>query len=558
MTHAMKHLLSCLLALAAGWLPAWSQPAWDDFSDTWVAADARGRAVATFEQAGAPRTNRFVAMFYFLWHEAGQPGPFDVSKILARDPAAMTKPDSPLWGPPYAAHHWGESIFGYYLGDDEAVLRKHAQMLGDAGVDVIIFDTSNKVTYRNNYHKLFDVFAQMRAAGNRVPQVAFLAPFGDSRSTVNALFADIYSQRLHEELWFRWEGRPLILADPRQVDPAPRAFFTFRKPQPDYFQGPTGPDMWSWLEVYPQHVFTNSAGEKEQMSVGVAQNAVGGRLGSMSETGARGRSFHGDNYGEQWRRALAEDPRIVFITGWNEWFAGRFPEFNHIRQPVMFVDEFDQEHSRDIEPMNGGHGDNYYYETVDFIRRYKGARPLPSVRPRPITVDGNFADWRDVTPEFRDTVGDPVHRHHAGWGTAGPYVNDTGRNDIVAAKVSCDESNVYFYARAAEALTPSSGTNWMVLLINAGSAAPGSWLGYDHVIRPGVTPGVPFRTAGNELELALPRSSLPDAFDFKWTDNIALGGDASAFTLEGDAAPNDRFNYRAKLPAAGAAGPEKF
>jgi hypothetical protein len=25
----------------------------------------------------------------------------------------------------------------------------------------------------------------------------------------------------------------------------------------------------------------------------------------------------------------------------------------------MFVDQFDQEHSRDIEPMRGGHGDDY-------------------------------------------------------------------------------------------------------------------------------------------------------------------------------------------------------
>ena len=28
-----------------------------------------------------------------------------------------------------------------------------------------------------------------------------------------------------------------------------REFFTFRKPQADYFQGPTQPDMWSWLSV---------------------------------------------------------------------------------------------------------------------------------------------------------------------------------------------------------------------------------------------------------------------------------------------------------------------
>ena len=51
----------------------------------------------------------------------------------------------------------------------------------------------------------------------------------------------------------------------------------YRKPQPDYFQGPTAPNMWSWLEVYPQHVFRNAKGEKEQMSVGAAQNAIGDR-----------------------------------------------------------------------------------------------------------------------------------------------------------------------------------------------------------------------------------------------------------------------------------------
>ena len=184
-------------------------------------------------------------------------------------------------------------------------------------------------------------------------------------------------------------------------------FFTFRKPQPDYFQGPTRPDMWSWLEVFPQHVFTNSTGQKEQMSVGVAQNAVHGRLGSMSEPGAQGRSFHhgvtdprpdavryGLNVTEQWERALTEDPRFIFVTGWNEWIAGRFAEFNGIKLPVMFVDQFDHEHSRDIEPMRGGHGDDYYYQFVSHVRRYKGARPLPALESRPITMDGHFDDWR--------------------------------------------------------------------------------------------------------------------------------------------------------------------
>lgn len=523
-----------------------AEPAWDDFSDTWVATDGRGRTVSTFAQTGPPRADRTVAMFYFLWLEQ-LPGPYDVTQILAKDPQAMSKPDSPLWGPLYAAHHWGESIFGYYIGDDDSVLRKHAQMLGDAGVDVIIFDTSNKLIYPKNHRKLFEVFEQMRKAGNRVPQVAFLTPFGDPRSTVRELYDTVYSKKIGETLWFKWDGKPLILADPEKVDENVRGFFTFRKPQPDYFDGPTGPNMWSWLEVYPQHVFTNSLGQKEQMSVGVAQNAVNGRLATMSQKGSLGRSYHGDNYGEQWTRALKEDPRAIFITGWNEWIAGRFPEFNGVKEPVMFVDEFDQERSRDIEPMKGGHGDAYYYQTVDFIRRYKGARPILPVKPQKITLDGKFEDWKDVTPEFRDTIGDPVHRNHLGWGSTGRYFNNSGRNDIVAAKVSFDAEKVYFYVRTKDLLTPSTDSNWMVLLIDTDANPKTGWLGYDLIIRPGVTQNLAFRVTGNEMELALPRSKVSQTFDFKWIDNIEPGKDASLFTLDGDAAPNDRFNYRAIL-----------
>ncbi len=694
------------------------EASWDNYSDTWVATDALGRSVPTYPEVAAPRSDRTVGIFYFLWlGEHIQGGPFDVTKILAADPDAMQKPDSPLWGPLHAPHHWGESLFGYYLTNDEGVLRKHAQMLGDAGVDVVIFDVTNQITYRDWYRALLRVWADMRRLGNRTPQVAFLTPFWNPSKVVRELWRDLYQPELHPELWFRWEGKPLILADsdliftgeensyqntPAEVQaghslgqtfstdralhavsarfatwhtstsavtltlrsnsstgtkiiskrflnvgdntwlrltlkaPLPAGnyfleasepegrigwwshtedkfnrgtafadgaaekgdrtlrltlmdddtqamlkFLTFRAPQPDYFRGQTKPDMWSWLEVYPQHVFTNSAGQKEQMSVGVAQNAVKGRLGSMSEPGAHGRSFHrgstdprpnavryGLNVTEQWERALKEDPRFIFVTGWNEWIMGRFAEFNGIKLPVMFVDQFDQEHSRDIEPMRGGHGDDYYYQFVSYLRRYKGARPLPTLVTREIKVDGQFDDWRDVQPEFRDTIGDPVHRDHRGWDAKVTYHNDTGRNDIVAAKVSWNKETAWFYVRTCEPITTPQGTNWMLLLMDADADPKTGWLGYDFVFNR-AAPGslqrnagnnfnwasagaIQCRVVGNEMELAIPWEALgmkspPAMLDFKWADNCIFAGDWADFTLNGDAAPNDRFNYRAQL-----------
>lgn len=45
----------------------------------------------------APRKERKVGLFYFLWlGEHGRKGPYDVTKIFEADPDAGQKPDSPL------------------------------------------------------------------------------------------------------------------------------------------------------------------------------------------------------------------------------------------------------------------------------------------------------------------------------------------------------------------------------------------------------------------------------------------------------------------------------
>jgi len=79
----------------------------------------------------------------------------------------------------------------------------------------------------------------------------------------------------------------------------------------------------------------------------------------------------------------------------------------------MFVDTYNQEHSRDVEPMKGGYGDNYYYQMVNYIRRFKGARPLPAASaPKSIDITGPMSQWDDVGPEYRDAIGDTTHRDH--------------------------------------------------------------------------------------------------------------------------------------------------
>jgi len=97
----------------------------------WPAVDALGRKLPTPEEAGPPRSDRFVGIFYFLWlnerHNSSPnwEGPYDVARILQADPDAIHKPDSPLWGRIGTSHYWGEPLYGYYLATDPWVLRRH-------------------------------------------------------------------------------------------------------------------------------------------------------------------------------------------------------------------------------------------------------------------------------------------------------------------------------------------------------------------------------------------------------------------------------------------------
>jgi hypothetical protein len=558
----------------------------DVYADTWVATDGLGRELPGLAECGPPKTNKWVGIFYWTWHTPHAGGPNDNTKILvgARDGVVS-------WPTNDSPYHWGEPELGYYLMTDPFVIRKHASLLASAGIDVVLFDTTNPpFTWKDQYEALCREYTAMRREGARTPAIAFIAPFGDPRPITEQLWGDLYQPGHWKELWFMWEGKPLLLANKEFIkDPDYLNFFTFRRPMPDYWLGPSGPDQWSWLEVFPQHVFTNSRGENEQMSVGVAQNALPNTPGPApmsAKSGAMGRSWYGGkkdarpgavnlglNFAEQWLRALEVNPKFIFVTGWNEWVAGRYTEWskysdtNCYYRGGLFVDEYTEEYSRDCEPMRGGHGDNYYYQLASWVRRFKGVRPLPwASGPSKIVIDGSFDDWKKVEPEFRDTIGDTTHRNHPGYGNL-VYYNETGRNDFVILKAAYDKANLYFYAQTLNPISPRTDSHWMLLLLDADQNTATGWMGYDFVVnlevpsdttttvkawRDGawVTKGrAVYRVNGNAMEIAIPRRLVaqtkdPPAFDFHWVDNLQRFGDASDLGLDGDSAPDRRSNYR--------------
>ncbi len=565
-------------------------------SDAWVATDALGRKLPSHAEAGDPRPGRTVAMFYWTWHVDGKTdlGPANVNEIITRHPDAINDFNHPVWKEVghIVGYHWNEPLLGYYRGTDAWVYRKHAEMLADAGVDVVVFDCTNGTfTWKEAYDVLGEVWSKARRDGVRTPQFAFLCPFAphdDSRVNITKIYEDIYKPGRFKDLWFYWKGKPLLMGYPDNLPEPIRSFFTFRPGQPDYRRGPSRPDHWGWLEVCPQHGYVETTpGKFEQVTVGVAQNAtdVLAPAAMNDPKGSYGRSYtkahglnadpeaagRGLNFQEQWDYALKIDPELIFVTGWNEWIAGRYKEWQGTEN--AFPDEFNNEYSRDIEPMKGGFADNYYYQLVANVRRYKGVQaPAPPSPPLAIDIDGRFESWAEVQPEFRHHKGSTMHRKHRGYGKTF-YENDSGRNDFIVAKVTRDAENLYFYVETAGPVTEPAGDGWMTLWVDIDRNKSTGWEGYDFAVNHKRPDGneaalersergwnwseigqVAFRVQGSRLEMRVPRTlvgleaNAPLDFEFKWTDNVPASGDILDFYLYGDVAPSGRFNYRYHAP----------
>ncbi len=670
-------LLFLAMSLAPGVSSADEPPLRDIYPDTWVATDALGRTMPGFAEVGPVKRDqqRVVGIFYITWHrdiqaKLASPYTSNVTRVLAGDPAARLDAGHPLWSG--RSYHWGEPELGYFLSKDNYVIRKDMSMLADAGVDVLVMDVTNAVRYWDEWDVLFSVMQQMKAEGNRVPRFCFWSFNGPAITVVQDLYDKIYKERKYEDIWFHWDGKPLLLYNGRPTvdangpvtkhpnphyDPAAgtdsdhphfgnpdfaqefyqdytkevKDFFTLRTMWWGYYEWAGKrfigtEDNWSFgydlgdervKAMRPETLVSTHLGRKEEAAVTPAQHPTS--LVGKSWTREHGEpelneqdtpvptfvpwldkkvknpEGYGIYFQERWDEAIAADPRFLYINDWNEWTAGKYhppkgQTYRFLRRDstYRFVDQYNAEFNRCIQPMKGGYTDNYYMQMAQNIRRYKGGRPIPeSVGLSRITVDGDFSDWAGVAVEYRDTAGDTFHRDYPGYAGV-RYQNDSGRNDIVTCKVAVDAEHLFFYAETAEPMTSHTGNNWMLLLIDADQNHDTGWCGYDFLINKRVadagtttlmrhapdSPGLPwveqaklsYRASGNKLELIVPRKAVgltSDAlrFDFHWCDNPVDLKEPISLCTHGDSAPNRRFNYRCiwseSLRGQKAVSPEK-
>lgn len=574
----------------------------DTMPDTWVGQDELGRIVPTSDNLDGGRGTLDpkveIGMFYYIWHgtETSMNPVYNITEILDANSS------SPAWGPERHYHWWGKPWLGYYEAGDKEVIYKHLQMLCDAGVDFLVFDCTNGLTYCDRIQKVIEVIRTRQARNMRWPKLVCMT-HSNQTVAITDLWNNLYSKPEYSDVWYRWQGNPLLLCDATAARKDSKLTHIIPYLNLRHSWAWTGgkENTWSWLDYYPQGVgYTVTDGVKvpECISVGSAQHPTtnigksysGGKQPSITAKGVCSKTPQGLYYAEQWKRAHslsdAQRPPVVLLTQWNEFIAMRFRTGDKTgadpgkvrpggksgnQNETYFVDVYTAEYNRDLEPST--HPlirDNYYMQTVEEVRKYRGVNKIPEPTQNiSIAINGPWDQWDKETLVFNDDIGDHQYTTVAQDATA-----KTKGNDIVRCKVTKDNENLYFMVEASTLISwDKTSRRRMRLLLNTDCDYSTGWNGYDYMVeRDAVekkfylsrcksntsfsweqidTPLDAKWDSGKRIMVAVPKNLIGRSgnfdVDFKWVDNCNLdSGEPMLLYSDGDCAPNHRFNYRFK------------
>lgn len=519
--------------------------------------DCLGRSL-TPSGALPAKKQKLVGMFYFLSHDNESFPSTSVQlfedTLAAYDIETLGSEASPFrdyeWG---TSFYWGTPLFGCYKNDDEWVMRKHVEMLTNAGIDFLVFDTTNNRIFENAALMMMRILDEGRKAGWETPKVAFYTNT-DSGVRIKEIYDAIYARNLYPDTWFCMDGKPVMIGILEQTDPEIAGFFHFKNsvwPNSEYKD-----NGFPWIDFgWPQTTYATADDRERIVSVSVAQNSDRSACFSHNyfygSDGCHGRSYHngeahitedsykyGYNFAEQWQGATDLDPDIVFVTGWNEWTAGVWTN----DKPVAIFDCLDAEYSRDIEPMAGGFGDAYYMQLIDEVRKFKGID-------KEMTAALPFAAQNYTTAKIQrksDTF-------------KGEITDDSIRNIITAVAVEEQGDSLVFTAETRDTIDETNRIgDWMRLLISTHDSNDFEYCFNLRADGKGKTVAarkqngkwqriglIDYKTEGNRIALTVPCAMLGDAtkINFKWVDSVCHCLKADDYYLHGSCAPLGALYY---------------
>jgi hypothetical protein len=560
-----------------------------------VGFDNFGRTVPS---ASGERDSRKVGIFYFVWLGSSMsPEIYDVSKILeeyGKDVLFHQKDDK--ISPDGQPHWWAEPLFGYYNSLDKWVLRRHLELLTEAGVDFIIFDTTNTVLYDRQVKRIMSIIKELRQEGWNAPQVAFYT-HSHSIETIGRIYDIFYKSGEYADTWFRIDGKPMIIGyteawkdraeaesrsdyayKPENLSEELQEFFYVKEacwPNDEHNENSFPYTEWQ----YPQPLNGNT------MNVSVATHPMVPFSFSLTHENwcnwgrgydvKTGKNIHedimkGTFFQSEWETVFKNDPEIVMVTGWNEWIAFK----QEYGGEYMLCDNVDMEYSRDIEPMKGGYEDAYYIQMIANIRKYK-YEPADGLIADNVykTVDvmnGDDSQWDDVKAVYRHVGTVNEARDFAGAADNLKYTVPAARNNILSVKVTSDSENIYFRVECADAVDPDGGLDSMNIFIGTGNCAKKGWESYEYAVNRSQTNGkalieklsadfsgktvgeAAFSVNGKYVYFAVPMEALGlgaktgnvnDKIYFKVADSVENPADIMDYYVSGRSLPEGRLSY---------------
>jgi hypothetical protein len=357
---------------------------------------------------GASINDKIVGIQYSIWH-----CPMDAR--LSENSVDAVENGNQDWKPVGSTYYWAKPSLGYYcLSQDEAVLRTHAEMLRDAGIDFVFIDSTNHA-YTNSsrcalpkemimdpFKKMLEVWSTVPGAPKVVPWVSLLKE-GDM---IDYLLGELNK---HPDMYFYYGGKPLVLVvdvssmlDQTRFD-ALSQNYTLRRMWALYSDPGSS---WSFLQTCRADPREDSPCDQrralngssvEQISVTSAymtnymSNKHGYLLPGIVYHPPATPKYRGITFKKQFYSALESPAPIVTITSWNEFIAIRFcfgpdgvaavnncsvdqfPDGSKI-----FVDQYDGEYNRDMEPADNEMGDYYYRLMKSCVSIYKNGAKCDS------------------------------------------------------------------------------------------------------------------------------------------------------------------------------------
>ena len=545
--------------------------------------DALGREISP---AGENGNGRLVGLFYTLWlgnYYSDEGQSYFPDEILDMSEMSFSYLYSGGGSPFVKMHFYAQPLFGYYNQRDVWVVEKHVQMFIAADIDFLGIDATNNDFYPAPLEVLLNVLEAYRLEGYKVPKIMFLTNT-DSSKRVTEIYEYLYENNRYENLWFddddngaNPERKPWITIKTGEtiyLKNAVKNKFYFRDSQwPNESFKENG---FPWIEFtrpQPVHngVISVSVAQNNGMHMSTSvqyENSPNGNdyynmnwgRGYSSEDGknSKNRVDAGSNFQEQWDVAVSSDARIAFVLEWNEWAALKLAaRVEGIGTAVVFFDCASPEFSRDIEPIKGYYGDNFYMQLIANVRRFKGESGSGIAADRASFVNGKV-DWNDVGSGIADFAGQK-RRSYPNCNESEYYENNTKRNDINEIRVAYDDENIYVLLTCAENVTVADDADWMNLYFRTkAEAAP---CGYDIAVnraRKGnkaevtdlltgeVLGRAECAVSGRYVQFVIPAGLIGAEFELKATDNVNFLTDVMKLYTEGDSAPYGRLNYKFK------------